>query len=53
LPAGPRVTTFDRTIEVVASASEPVIATLAGVLTPEECGERRFVPAAAVRHGAR
>jgi prolyl 4-hydroxylase len=39
LRAGPRITTFDRTIEVVASANEPVIATLAGVLTAEECAQ--------------
>ncbi len=39
LPAGSRIATFDRTIDVVARAEKPVIAALAGVLTPEECSE--------------
>jgi prolyl 4-hydroxylase len=34
---GPRIATFDRTIDVVARSEKPVIATLAGVVTPEEC----------------
>jgi prolyl 4-hydroxylase len=36
---GRRITTFDRTVDVVARAERPVIATLAGVLTPEECAQ--------------
>lgn len=37
LPAGPRIATFDLTIEVAARAEKPVIAALSGVLTSEEC----------------
>jgi prolyl 4-hydroxylase len=37
LRMGPRIATFDRTIDVVARAEKPVIAALAGVVTPEEC----------------
>jgi prolyl 4-hydroxylase len=37
LPAGSKIATFDRTIEVVARVERPVAAVLAGVLTSEEC----------------
>ena len=37
LRTGTRIATFDRTIEVVARAEKPVMAALAGVVTPEEC----------------
>jgi prolyl 4-hydroxylase len=37
LPAGSRIATSDRTIDVVARAEKPVMAALAGVLAPEEC----------------
>jgi prolyl 4-hydroxylase len=39
LPRGPRIVTFDRTIDIVVRAERPVVAALAGVLTPEECGQ--------------
>jgi prolyl 4-hydroxylase len=39
LRARPRITTFDRTIDVVARSEKPTIATLAGVVTPEECAQ--------------
>jgi len=39
LPMGPRIATFDRTIDVVARAEKPMIAALAGVVTPEECAQ--------------
>jgi prolyl 4-hydroxylase len=39
LQAGPRIATFDRTIEVVARSEKPLIAALAGVVTPEECAQ--------------
>jgi prolyl 4-hydroxylase len=39
LRSGPRVETFDRTIDVVARSEKPMIAALAGVMTPEECAE--------------
>jgi prolyl 4-hydroxylase len=37
LRAGPRLATFDRTIDVVARVEKPLMAALVGVLTPEEC----------------
>jgi len=37
LRTGPRIATFDRTIEVVVRVEKPVMAALAGVVTPEEC----------------
>jgi prolyl 4-hydroxylase len=37
LRTGPRIATFDRTIEVVARVEQPVMAALAGVVTPDEC----------------
>jgi prolyl 4-hydroxylase len=39
LQAGPRIATFDRAIDVVARSEKPVIAALAGVVTPEECAQ--------------
>jgi prolyl 4-hydroxylase len=39
LRQGSRIATFDRTIEVVARSARPVIAALAGVVTPEECAD--------------
>jgi prolyl 4-hydroxylase len=39
LRAGPRIATFDRTIDVVARSEKPLIAALAGVVTPEECAQ--------------
>jgi prolyl 4-hydroxylase len=39
LRRGPRIATFDRTIEVVARADKPMMAALAGVMTPEECAQ--------------
>jgi prolyl 4-hydroxylase len=39
LRRAPQIATFDRTIGVLARAERPVLAALAGVLAPEECGE--------------
>jgi prolyl 4-hydroxylase len=39
LAMGPRIVTFDRTLDVVARSERPLIATLAGVVTPEECAK--------------
>jgi prolyl 4-hydroxylase len=39
LRTGPRIATSDRTIEVVARVEKPVMAALAGVVTPEECAQ--------------
>jgi prolyl 4-hydroxylase len=39
LRTGSRIATFDRTIDVVARAERPVVAALAGVVTPDECAD--------------
>jgi prolyl 4-hydroxylase len=39
LQMGPRIATFDRTIDIVARAEKPIIAALAGVVTAEECAQ--------------